>query len=253
MAFIDSAGVRLHTRTLGAGPLLVMVHGLISGSMASWFFSAAAALARHYTVVLYDQRGHGKSEMPCDGYDLAGMARDLGAVIAASTVGRDSNEQLCLVGFSYGALIALQYALEHPAQIARLSLIDPPLPASRYIAPSLEQLACAPELASLPAKGRSRAGAAGQRERLAFLLLTSSLRRDVHAGADLSDAQLRTLAMPMQCIAGTRSDCKEASLRLASLLPQLGIEWIACGHDIVSEAPGEMTRALCAFFQTETP
>ena len=81
MSFTTANGVRLHTTALGAGPPVVMLHGLLIGSLASWYFTAAPALARTHAVQLYDLRGHGLSDRPVDGYDTATMAADLAALI----------------------------------------------------------------------------------------------------------------------------------------------------------------------------
>ena len=64
-------GVRLHWQELGSGPPLVMLHGLLVGSLATWYFTAAPALAARGHVVLYDLRGHGLSERAPSGYDVA--------------------------------------------------------------------------------------------------------------------------------------------------------------------------------------
>jgi pimeloyl-ACP methyl ester carboxylesterase len=143
--WVDSSGVKLHTDSMGSGPLLVMCHGLITANLATWYFSAAPALARHYRVVLYDLRGHGKSAMAPDGYDVETMTRDLERVIDAyrpqcRTTGSTGSGKIALVGHSYGALIALNYALRHPRGVARLALIDAPLPAAHYVYPSLAGL-----------------------------------------------------------------------------------------------------------------
>ncbi|MGH7285457.1 MAG: alpha/beta fold hydrolase, partial [Polyangiaceae bacterium] len=53
-------GVALHVQRLGEnGSPVVMLHGLFVGSMASWYFTAAPALAEKHRVLLYDLRGNG--------------------------------------------------------------------------------------------------------------------------------------------------------------------------------------------------
>src|SRR5262249_25639953 len=106
---VVARSVRFHTQELGAGerPSVVMLHGLLIGSLASWYFTAAPALAERRRVLLYDLRGHGRSERTADGYDVATMASDL-AELAAPFDARPID----LVGHSFGALVALRFALD---------------------------------------------------------------------------------------------------------------------------------------------
>jgi pimeloyl-ACP methyl ester carboxylesterase len=46
MRFATDDGVELHVEELGAGPPVVMLHGLLVGNMTTWYFTAAPELAR---------------------------------------------------------------------------------------------------------------------------------------------------------------------------------------------------------------
>ena len=256
MQWVESEGVRLITLCLGSGPLLVMCHGLVTGSLATWYFTAAPALARHYRVVLYDLRGHGKSDLVAAGYDVDTLARDLAQVIRAYRP-RDaagSSAKVALIGHSYGALTALNYALRHPHNVERLALIDAPLPAHRYVHPSLADVdspAALEERFSAHLEGQAVRGPRRRqraRERLEFLLLASSLREDLRTAADVPDARLKTLNVPTLCLYGRHSSCAAAGQRLASLLPRCELRWLDCGHYIPTQAPAAMTEELLAHF-----
>lgn len=248
-------GVELNVQCMGRGPLLVMCHGLVFGSIATWYFTAAPRLAERFRVVLYDLRGHGKSELTATGYDLTTQAQDLAALISYLQT-HDEDAQagpVHLVGHSYGALIALQYSLLQPAQIAKLALVDAPLPASRYIYPSMAEVTTEaalarcypPELIERLAHG-ARAATRLQ-ARLRALFLHSSLRQDVAAAGDVADALLHTLSCPVLCLYGQHSDCLAAGERLAQVLPDACLQRLDCGHFIPVEAPVAMCRHLDAF------
>ncbi|MDC7787193.1 alpha/beta fold hydrolase [Rhodoplanes sp. TEM] len=72
----------LHWVRAGRGPLVVLVHEL-GGSLAS-LDGVAAALRPIFTVLRYDQRGHGRSVRVADGYDLENQILDLQDVLAAA-------------------------------------------------------------------------------------------------------------------------------------------------------------------------
>ncbi len=123
-------GVNLHWQTLGtAGPHVVLLHGLFLGSLTTWYFSAGPALAIRRRVHMYDLRGHGRSERTPSGYGVRQLAADLQALLGRVVPG----ERISLVGHSYGAVIALRYALDHPSAVDRLVLVEPPLPVATLL------------------------------------------------------------------------------------------------------------------------
>jgi pimeloyl-ACP methyl ester carboxylesterase len=230
---------------------------LVTASLATWYFTAAPALARHYRVVLYDVRGHGKSDLTAAGYDLDTLARDLTQVIRAYRPNQTAGNaaKVALIGHSYGALTALNYALRHPHDVARLALIDAPLPAQRYVHPSLADLDSPEALEqrfSAHLDGQQVARGPRQqrraRERLEFLLLASSLREDLRTAADVPDARLKALNVPTLCLYGSHSNCAPAGRRLGSLLPRGSLRWLDCGHYIPTQAPTAMTKELLVHF-----
>lgn len=252
MTMLETNGVRLNCQPLGSGPLLVMCHGLVFGSIATWYFTAAAKLATRFHVVLYDQRGHGKSDLMASGYDLETQASDLAGLVEHY---QSSNlyEKVTLVGHSYGALIAMHYALRYPERVAKLVLIDAPLPASRYVYPSMAGVdsrealeRCFPTNIRQKMMQGSRSAQRLQ-ERMDYLFLQSTLRADVAAAHDVEDEMLRRLTMPVLCLYGRDSDCLAAGERLARVLPDARLEVLPCGHFIPVEAPEAMTSHLDAF------
>lgn len=76
-----------------------------------------AALVPRYRVARWDRRGYGPSDQPGTAYSNADdLARVIGHVAGSPTT---------LVGCSYGALVSLRCALDHPDLVAALVLVGP--------------------------------------------------------------------------------------------------------------------------------
>ena len=124
---IDVQGVRMHYFERGEGTPLVMLHGL--GSMVqelrlSGFYELAAA---RYRVILPDRPGYGHSARPRPRWwTPRAQAALLRAMLAQLGV-----ERPIVFGHSFGALVALAYALEYPAATRSVVL------ASGYYFPTL--------------------------------------------------------------------------------------------------------------------
>lgn len=99
------------------GPPIVLVHGLAS-SARTWDL-LAPLLAPRFRVIAVDQRGHGESAKPDEGYDLATAVADLRGIVTFLEL-----ERPMLVGQSWGGNVVLQYAVDHPNEVSRLVLLD---------------------------------------------------------------------------------------------------------------------------------
>jgi len=107
--FADVDDVRLEWEVVGAGPELVYLHGL-SGNLEV-DRRLCDRLGRHFTVMWYSARGHGRSTAPVGrgGWDYRWFAADLDAMIDVAGF-----ERPFLVGGSHGANTLLRHAVEHP-------------------------------------------------------------------------------------------------------------------------------------------
>lgn len=130
-ASVVSDGVRLDVRSTGSGDdVLVLVHGgpgLSKEAMAPYEALAGDDLR----VVSYDQRGAGRSGTPADGdYGLDAQVADLEAVRRSAGADR-----LALLGQSWGGLVAMAYAAEHPERVTGLVLVgSAPLDLEAFVA-----------------------------------------------------------------------------------------------------------------------
>jgi pimeloyl-ACP methyl ester carboxylesterase len=246
MPLLAANGTTFHVQELGpdGAPCVVMLHGLLIGSLASWYFTAAPALARTHRCRLYDLRGHGRSARVTTGYDVATMVADLDALTA------DLAAPFDLVGHSYGGVVALAFALARPERVRRLVVVEAPLPPAS--AGELTQfLDRAPDrmLDALPASLRDAvAGGRRQAERLvrslSFLVLDTTLLADLRAEPDVPDAALARLAPATLLVYGDRSGCLPTGDRIARLAPAARLLVLPGGHYLHLDARAELTAAI---------
>ncbi len=111
-------GLGFHYRDWGGpGQPILLLHGLASN--ARWWDLTAPHLTSRFRVLALDQRGHGLSNKPDDGYDFQSITGDLEAFIQALGLERPG-----LVGHSWGANVALQLAADQPGAVSWLALVD---------------------------------------------------------------------------------------------------------------------------------
>lgn len=114
-------GVELAGEQAGAGPPIVLLHGLTA--TRRYVVMGSRLLERSgRRMIAYDARGHGRSApaRTTDAYGYERLARDLLAVMDALEIERGT-----LAGASMGAQTIVRFALEHPERVAALGLITP--------------------------------------------------------------------------------------------------------------------------------
>ena len=117
MPFAHHRGQRIHYTVEGAGPLVILQHGILLDAR-SWKQSGITdALSDRFRVACVDSLGHGLSDKPADPaqYGQAQRAGDIVAVI--DDLGC---ERAHVVGHSMGGWIAVGVAKFHPARLASL-------------------------------------------------------------------------------------------------------------------------------------
>ena len=126
-------GLDFHYRDWGgSGRSLVLLHGLAS-TCHIWDL-VAPILSEDYSVVALDQRGHGESAKPEQGYHFASVADDLLGFIQGMGLDRP-----IIAGHSWGGDVALEFAVAYPSTASGLCFVDGGMvePSARY--PSLEE------------------------------------------------------------------------------------------------------------------
>ncbi len=270
-------GVHLYTRRVGDGPPVVVLHGG-PGAHHDYLLPQYDRLAQRRTLLYYDQRGGGRSpvarETPVGWHehvaDLEGL-RDLWGL-----------DRLTLLGYSWGGLLAVLYALAHPDRVARLALVSAaPLTAAwrdefeRRLAARMAQPWIARARAELTASGLSRTDPEKYR-RIAFALSVAGYFRDpsqarlmtpfrvtartqqavwASLGAYDLRAQVRRVfpngtAPRALLVHGVYDPMPLESARETAGLLGTGVIELATGHAPHVEAPEEFERALAEFLPT---
>ncbi len=264
-------GVELLERRIGSGPEVVVLHGG-PGAHHDYLLPGFDTLARGRTLIYYDQRGGGRSAVGRDvPVDSTEQVEDLEALRVVWGL-----ERLHLCGYSWGALLAILYALTYPDRVASLALVSP-APARDDERASYEAVLAArnatPELAAeraaLAASGLKLSDPASHARRL-FELAVAGYFHDPAKVRDLTPfrvtgrtqqavwaslgedydfrPQLRALHLPAMVLHGDDDPIPVATARATA--EALGAEFVLLpdsGHVPHVEAPREFTAALDRF------
>jgi pimeloyl-ACP methyl ester carboxylesterase len=260
MAEVIARGVRFHVQRLAPAdrtasaraPAVVFVHGLVMDNLSSFYFTLASPASRLAEVILYDLRGHGRSERPSGGYTLGDMVHDLAALLATLGVGGP----VVLVGNSFGGLVALAFAAAWPERVEGLVLIDAHLGQEGWTAAMQATLALEGEERDrrIAASFASWLGRHSERkstrlaESAAALVHGTSLVADLGASPSLGEADLARVRCPVLALYGASSDLRAEAARMASALPACDLRiYEGCSHSILWEATARVRDDVLAF------
>jgi pimeloyl-ACP methyl ester carboxylesterase len=118
MAYANNNGVKIYYEVEGEGPPLMMGHG-VTRSLERWRqIGFADALKNDYRLIMFDARGHGKSDKPHDPAAYgANMVDDVQAVLDAARI-----DAVNYMGYSMGAGVGFMCAIRHPERFNRFVL-----------------------------------------------------------------------------------------------------------------------------------
>lgn len=228
MSVVAARGVAFHTRRLGNGPPVVLLHGLLTGSIATWYFTAAPRLAERFDVTMFDLRGHGRSEITATSYGATEMALDVEALT-------DDLPPFGIVAHSYGCVVAARFAAAHPDRVRGLALVEPPF--------GLEIGDV--DLAEVANAGRALPSR--QQARLRTLLTETSLLDDIRREPELTDAEIAALPGDLLVVFGDRSPCRVGVEAVGRSRPDARVELLPGGHEVHLDATDALTDLLDTF------
>ena len=115
MPYALNEGTRLYWNEVGDGPPVLLIMGL-SFTHEMWY-RVVPVLQQRRRVILFDNRGVGRTDCPKGPYSIAQMARDAAAVLDAAGV-----RSAPVIGASMGGMIAQELALQQPDRVESLLL-----------------------------------------------------------------------------------------------------------------------------------
>jgi pimeloyl-ACP methyl ester carboxylesterase len=118
---IETDGAVIHTRVVGQGPTVVLLHGF--GDTGDMWAPLAQALVAGRTVVVPDLRGMGLSSHPERGYDKKTQGHDVARVLDRLGIDR-----VDLVTHDIGNMVGYAFAALFPQRVTKWVVMDVPLP-----------------------------------------------------------------------------------------------------------------------------
>jgi len=115
MGKVKVNGCELYYEVHGQGDPLVLIMGLRRN--VEWWYRQIPALAEHFQVIAFDNRGAGRSDKPAMEYSIRLFADDTAGLMDALDI-----SEARILGISMGGYIAQELALNYPAKVNSLVL-----------------------------------------------------------------------------------------------------------------------------------
>jgi pimeloyl-ACP methyl ester carboxylesterase len=222
------------------------------------FFNIAPPVAHISEALLYDLRGHGRSECSSTGYTLGDMVQDLADILRL--VGW-WDMRVHFVGNSYGGLIGLSFAIKYPKKVASLVLLDSELTYPEWADHMRDKLLLGGDEQKRKItddfwnwagrhKRPEETKLADSARRLVF---ETSLLSDLASAPVYSDEELSSVDLPVLAYYGEKSDARQHGERLAKIMPRCELRLITgASHFILWDAPVRLQREIPAWIIQQT-
>jgi len=124
--------INIYYEIHGVGFPLVMIMGF-TGTSTFWSPYLIDGVSRHFKVIIFDNRGAGRTDKPDLDYTLKMMADDTAGLMDALGI-----ERAHVLGLSMGGMIAQEFVLNHPEKVEKLILAGTHCGGSKAIFPPVE-------------------------------------------------------------------------------------------------------------------
>jgi pimeloyl-ACP methyl ester carboxylesterase len=249
MPTVRANGLDISYEVHGAGPPLVMLHGATSSGRED-FAAQIPILSRAFLLHVPDARGHGSTRWDAaEGFRYDWLVDDLLAFVDALGLAT-----FHLIGFSMGAMTALQFATRHPERLRTLVVAgittqrEPRASvAARLMDPGRIDRDDPTWAAELDARHGPGGGPGGWRR------LLPAIAADVRSQPLLTPRELRRIELPALIACGDRDPFVpvDHAWGLQRQLPD-GRLFVApdCGHEVMVRQPGLFNEVLAGFYRS---
>jgi pimeloyl-ACP methyl ester carboxylesterase len=255
----------------GAEPAFILLHGIAS-SAAGWSEVAHKLAMGGRAAYAVDFRGHGLSDRPDDGYDLATLGADLAAVVAGLGLIKP-----ILVGHSLGANVILDAVAGRSELAGGVVLVEGGLVDARDQFDTLDE--CRAKVALAPVAGMPLPRLQGylrathpdwSEARLAATIGAFDIHPDGTVSWRLTAPRFDALIgelwaatnaekwpevhVPAVVVVADNGDPawtmakRAAEAEIRNAIPGVGVEWLTGDHDIHAALPDEVARLLLEAF-----
>jgi 3-oxoadipate enol-lactonase len=263
--FVRADSAEIHYRITGDGPqTLVLVSG-VGDDLDGWANQVDDFVTANLRVVSFDNRGVGRSSRPPGPYTSRQMAADLKALVTELGLAR-----FHLAGVSMGGVIAQEYAVAHPGDLASLVLANTFAAADAFTRAAFETWVTVAEAAGMPVMMRQQAPWIFSP---AFYEQYPETVAELIAGAQASTQPPAAFAAQMAALTG--HDCADRigsvttptlviaarddiiirpdlSLRLFDALPNAAWSMVPGGHAAFWENPEPWNQAVIQFIEANS-
>ncbi|MEA2520303.1 MAG: hypothetical protein QOF49_2383 [Chloroflexota bacterium] len=233
----------------GAGPPMVLLHGATSIGRED-FAAQIPLFSKAFRIYVPDARGHGRTAWDAaNGFRYDWLVDDLAAFVDALGL-----ETFHVVGFSMGAMTALQYAVRDPGRLRTMTIVG--ITTEREPRASVARRLMDPARADRDDPGWAallgRRHDAGQGEG-AWRRLLPAIAADVATQPLLTPRELRRISGPSLVACGDRDPFVpvDHAWGISRQLPD-GRLFVApdCAHEVMSRRPGLFNEALAGFLRS---
>ncbi len=271
MPFVKlSDQTRIWYDVVGSGPYLVLNHGY--GSSHKNFKRLLPILSESFSCILWDQRGHGQSDMPIREtyeetrsiYTINQLARDCYELLCLLDIAESSKRNnLFIFGVSMGGMVSQVYALNHPETLKAMVLAATTSRTNQPIS-SVQKKGKIPlasdgrplqvELGFTKKFLKNRPEFQNKEIREDFLVLGNNLivmPENIFGNFNV-EHKLSLLNFPILLIHGDRDEVMnlQSAIKLDQLLPHSElITLLDVHHNINKEAPDIVAKSAYDFFQ----
>jgi 3-oxoadipate enol-lactonase len=112
---VQANDISVNYELSGSGKYFTLIHG--AGDNLNVWYNQVSSFSKHYRVLTYDVRGHGKTELPEGELGIDIWVSDLSALLKTLHI-----DETVLLGHSLGGAIAVAFTVAYPERVNALIL-----------------------------------------------------------------------------------------------------------------------------------